>query len=516
LGKIIGLWALVMVALVGFLPSPVGNEVGLRPSFMVSESMAVAIILSALGIGVIFPRLSRTAWFSLQPQRPSSKNPTSENPTPQRQASYEVWLAAICLPVFAGALGTAKISLLIICGAMVFFVILRSPSIWMRPIAIGSLFLTLLTALLVLRFCYGSSKEPFRFELFHYLTEYVSGIHRPFFFPVTLAWLALAFYLRFQEMRITSWRRFLVCLRSRRMIDLELLVVAAGVGFAVSMSIPIAGGSGAYFHNVQQWIAVVIVLGVLMRHRSVLQARLSSQAESWSRMLTRPWGDSTVAVRIATGLAIVFLINVTIDNVRIGEKLTQSRFGPTNPSLLALAREAGESEANQSQAVAQKQALMAAFDHLSAMTSREQKRNSAIWIPKSNSVYWTYLGESNNALAIPFLTPALTGMAMVDGAPDPHPRIEFKNYGFLQYNVYDKPQLRLDERELETHVQDLARRQGFKRVLKIEADHSGVLISEWRLEVVTPLFATGQCLVSSDHTRRIANQARSDQAAKHR
>ncbi|MDG2224501.1 MAG: hypothetical protein P8L85_24180 [Rubripirellula sp.] len=485
-GRIIGLWALVMVATIGFLPSPIGNEVGLRPSFMISESMAVAIILSALGIGVIFPRFSKRSLFASE----------SKGNTPD-----EIWLAAICFPVFAGALGAAKISLLIICGALVFFVILRTPSIWKRPLAIVSLVVTFLTALVILRYCYGSADGAMQIDPFHYLKEWVSGIHRPFFFPVTLAWLALAFYLRLREMQVNSWRRFLVCLRSRRMIDLELLAVAAGVGYAVSMTIPIAGGSGVYFHNAQQWIAVVIVLGVVMRRRSLLQTRQSTAGDSWLRLLTRPFGDSTVVARIATALAIVFVVNVSIDNFRIAKKLSQARFVPASPSSPRPGSSSGEPGTD-----SEKQALVEAFAHILTMTTREQKKNTALWIPKSNRVFWDYLGESPHALATPFLAPALTGIAMVDGAPDPHPTIEWKDYGYLQYNIYGEQRPQLEARELEVHVENLARRQGFKRILKIADVQDGVLVSELQLEETTPLLATGHCLVSADRIQMIADQ----------
>jgi hypothetical protein len=67
-----------------------------------------------------------------------------------------------------------------------------------------------------------------------------------------------------------------------------------------------------------------------------------------------------------------------------------------------------------------------------------QKRASALYIPKSNRVYWGDLRQhSSGEGSVSFIAPALTGIAMIEGEPEYDDISETRrlDYGFWSYNL---------------------------------------------------------------------------------
>jgi hypothetical protein len=109
----------------------------------------------------------------------------------------------------------------------------------------------------------------------------------------------------------------------------------------------------------------------------------------------------------------------------------------------------------------------------------EEKRKTALYIPKSNRAYWDLLKYRGSlgpnhpltALRAALLAPAVTGMAMIDGLPEYAPGL--KGYSIEVYTLREPPDKQPD---LEAYREELCRRArawGLSRVVVLDADRDG-------------------------------------------
>jgi hypothetical protein len=115
-----------------------------------------------------------------------------------------------------------------------------------------------------------------------------------------------------------------------------------------------------------------------------------------------------------------------------------------------------------------------------------EKRVTALFVPRRNEAYWKMLPDPR---ATPFLGPAVAGIAMIDGLPDPHPGVDFSGYSFDTYDL-DQPRPAITDPEREkSHVTDKARQMGFTRVLVLDVGKDGnPSVLEWRLGNARPIW----------------------------
>ena len=97
-----------------------------------------------------------------------------------------------------------------------------------------------------------------------------------------------------------------------------------------------------------------------------------------------------------------------------------------------------------------------------------QKRKTLVYIPKSNKVFWKSLKRCKS---VPFLVPAISGIAMLAGLPDEN--CETLYYGYAIY----KDSTRMDEDRVgaETICRQ-AIRKGFSEVIILDEESSGDLM----------------------------------------
>lgn len=92
-----------------------------------------------------------------------------------------------------------------------------------------------------------------------------------------------------------------------------------------------------------------------------------------------------------------------------------------------------------------------------------EKKKTLLFIPQSNRLYW----DLDEKCSInPFIAPALTGMAMIDGLPAADCKTRY--YGYESYQLRKEPQSSLDKTK-ETLCQK-AIAKGFSQVIVIDVD----------------------------------------------
>jgi hypothetical protein len=107
------------------------------------------------------------------------------------------------------------------------------------------------------------------------------------------------------------------------------------------------------------------------------------------------------------------------------------------------------------------------FREVAAM-SREQKRESAIFIPHDVGMYWNLLPYCD---VVPFVAPSFTGVAMIDGLPQPDCRFTGWSHHYSPYRPRTREQRHADTGQ--SRVCSMARAKGFSAVIFVHqgSDH---------------------------------------------
>jgi len=107
-----------------------------------------------------------------------------------------------------------------------------------------------------------------------------------------------------------------------------------------------------------------------------------------------------------------------------------------------------------------------------------QKRKTCIYIPKTNRVFWDMQTFSRYD-GTPFIVPALSGIAMIDGLPDYLSPISRRARGYNVYNkdYNDKNPENYTDLNLE-QVKSLAQLKGFSRIIKIGYYNNEFVVEE--------------------------------------
>jgi hypothetical protein len=112
-----------------------------------------------------------------------------------------------------------------------------------------------------------------------------------------------------------------------------------------------------------------------------------------------------------------------------------------------------------------------------------QKRNTLLFIPQNNLAYWG-LADKIGCPSVPFIAPALSGIAMIDGLPP----VDCGGRGnkMLCNNGYDSYQLRTreqtDEDRTSSSLCSKALAKGFKNILRIDETEEGFHLTTIKCE----------------------------------
>ncbi len=241
--------------------------------------------------------------------------------------------------------------------------------------------------------------------------------------------------------------------RARRLLDVELVLIIAVLG-AVPEILLRDYSSTHYFAIDQQWLALGLTLAIVLRpvrsgrHRG--ETTPADPVTAHARPQTgagTSWLDRITMPRALAGLLGLFAVGTFLLNTDtlLGNAAAAVRGSLALPATATTPLDAAwNGNISQARQILDQQVaivegrlrteknivpLLQSLDRLPLA----EKRRSLLYIPKSNRQFWDLLHDAYSPKDGPFVAPALSGIAMIDGLYD-RPEGDFwSGYGYQHY-----------------------------------------------------------------------------------
>ena len=307
---------------------------------------------------------------------------------------------------------------------------------------------------------------PFEFMRFE-----VNSAWWPYFILVHLFWSWVYIYLRLREEDVHTVRDVREAALQGRITDVVAVAVVAIAGWAAGEVIDIHGGSAVYFSDVQRWLALSLLTASSWRWL----ARRRQSVDFYRRVYIGLGGLRISHVflgLIGLAIGITMILNIVrapATALRANIDLRRALYaeagvaGPvgirslTNPATLASGLRRSPNYA-----------LISTLRALDA-TPQALKQRTAVFIPQSYTLFWRIWTEPERCSFVPFIVPATSGMALIDGMPPADCNLT-NQYGMTKYKRRTSPQLPADT--LPVPLCAKAKAKGFSRIIVIEGPDS--------------------------------------------
>jgi hypothetical protein len=472
------LWPVALIGFAGVLPYSCAKSAGYYiMSDFASESMCVALTVMLLGLAAAAPLFRHSAEGGLTTARHSDSV-----------------IGMLGFPTLLFILGLLKFSVMAVCLAastLLFLTVDRYRKSWLYGISLAAGFGALLVVSCVVL-------EPLRqreassFFPLAYMRVWADISWWSYYIPLEVAITFIAISTRIWHENITTVSELIPACRGGKLADAAFAFFAACFSIAPGLIYDIQGGSAAYFTHVQRWISLPILLGVLLSLPSQRGESLSPRDQVLSLPLWKVgvWlfllpVVGTIALNTArNGLRFV-QVNLTdrgfgvstdsgiaLPGTRSSVKhaFRQGRFAHT----LAMIREKTQEQQHRSDAEAETIRLLSDLFWL----PREEKRLSLLYIPRSNRAFWDLLDQSKPRWLAPLVGPALSGIALIDGLPDPQDIPANGLNGYSSYEHARSPRPPSDRTK--SALCRRAEQMGFRRIIVLDVNiDEGPYLEEW-------------------------------------
>jgi hypothetical protein len=431
-------WFVAAAGVIGVLPLGSGVEPLSRAApIFASESYGLAIAVALLGIAAV-SALSR------------------DIATAPHMRSIDVLLGFLFLCTLPAIVGLLKISVMMLLSAAAawFFVRLRlyrckvtAPSF---VIGLGVLYCGFL-------FTYNPEYGQLAgIAPFSALKALVSFTWWSYYWLFCYAWTLIFVALRLREEGAGTLAELWAAFRERRLLDVELVLIVAVLGSVPEILLS-DYSSTHYFAEDQRWLALGLTLAVVLRPRRLggrePAAHSADPVAAQARFRAADTGPSVGWLdRVRTpgvlallfGLFVVgtFVLNTDALLSRVAAAVRGSlELSPAATSPLEAAWSGDFPQARQildrQVAVVEGRlrsdkniiALLRGLDRLPLA----EKRRSLLYIPKTNRQFWDLLHTAYSPKDGPFVAPALSGIAMLDGLYDRPEGDIWSGYGYQHY-----------------------------------------------------------------------------------
>lgn len=289
--------------------------------------------------------------------------------------------------------------------------------------------------------------SPLHFDRIH--PEWV-----PYFFVVYFLWAWLFLFLWARVQSVNNLADMVQATRTGTSLPVEILFVTVIAGLAPYLLVDFHAPNWMFFTQFHAVVAGIFTAAFVPRiSPSHLAGRLRR-------------GDISLADAFALFVAVAVCGHVLMTTngalYRMVKSAGEARAGIAGKSPLdwrSELRHFGRPPATWSPAIAMRRSLVQCLRTLDEKPS-ETKRTAALYIPKTNRVYWDMRQVGQGAT--PFIAPAESGMAMVDGVP------EFEDigwaatgWGYPQYKLPSGPQLPVSDTEKAVNK---AKQAGFRNL----------------------------------------------------
>ena len=368
------------------------------------------------------------------------------------------------MPVLLVCLGFLKVSLMLLALASLLWVVLRAGLYRRRLFLIATPIAVVVSAITFKLVSVAAQNQGF--VPLSFMRYNADPRWWPYFILGHLFWSWVYIVLRIREENTPILSNLFAAIRQGRLLDAEVVAVVALCGFLPGELISIHGGSAVYFSDVQRWLAAPLVMAVLARV-------VASRTGAGSRRGFASIRLSTVVafcIAIPVALTIVFNVSRAVRNAALMNIALRNNFSsysgitPTSrivrdPAILA----AGLHKAPDF-------AMISALRALDA-EPRELKRRTLLFVPQSDSAFWNvFVGEPDRCSFAPFVGPATSGLALLDGMPPASCDLT-DQYGMTAYTRRASAQTPADVAPAALCAK--ASRKGFRRVIVLQRAFDG-------------------------------------------
>jgi hypothetical protein len=379
----VGNWTLYMLlvfAFAGILPTDFTQKVGIYTfAIFQSESYSLGLAFSFIVLGLFF-QLKRQL---------DEKIPTSGIG----------WFFLVFVPFILGLIGMLKISLFVLLMIVLGFFFIRL-KLYRKTLLSFSAVLCLVAAAIVYNFSYTGQSQ---FHLFYSIKYYVNADLRILFPVLYFFWVWIYLIIKLSTLKVKTLKDIGKLLSSRKILDLELLLLVSVAGLVPVLFIAIPGAGAFFFSDFQRWLALSFIIATMSFY--------------WpKKFLDSKIGFSTLKVA-AFGfiLVIAFFSYNSIKNIRDGFLYKFVFSNITTRNQLSLKN--GDSEQAVSSKFSQPQKNLQTNNQYRLIKMlREQsqvpdKNITAIFIAQDNVLYWNLIEYGN----VQFVGPSLSGLPLIGG-----------------------------------------------------------------------------------------------------
>jgi hypothetical protein len=437
-------WLVLVGVTIGFIPSAALDALGIwNRHFLVSESyltgLAVFLLCSALSVD----------WWA-------SRN--------ERSRSDTVFLLLV-VPALLICLGFLKVSLMLLALPAFLWIVSRSGMFRLRLPLLASL-LALVVSAITFKLVSVSAQNQ-GFVPLAFMRHSADARWWSYFILAHLFWSWVYCALRIYEERAPTLSDLVAAIKQGRLLDAEIVAVVALFGFLPGELIAIHGGSAIYFSDVQRWLAAPLTMAVLARIVGPGAFARAGQTLTSIRLRT------VVALFIAIPVGLTIFFNVaravrTAASMNVGLRRNFAAYAGVpnagrivrDPAVLAVGLHRSPDFA-----------MISALRSLDNMP-RAEKRRTLLFIPQSDTSFWNiFASEPDRCSFAPFVGPATSGLALLDGMP-PASCALTDQYGMPTYTRRTAPQTPADVTP--AALCSKAERRGFRRVIVLQqaADRS--------------------------------------------
>ncbi|NQT27332.1 hypothetical protein HQ585_18405 [candidate division KSB1 bacterium] len=304
----------------------------------------------------------------------------------------------ILIPIAIGLLGWIKNSTMCLAIAGYAYVLWRQKQLKRLLAWIGLILSGIVSLWTLFNVTHFTSSGGF--HLFAFLRTYIPLHLLPYHLLVYFAFLFFYMTIRISQRKIKSWSALIEAIKTRKLLDVEILILIAVFGAVPGMFLMIPDGSAHAFSDVQIRLAVPLIL-----------------AQSG-------WISHWIADRNRNMNRILIILIISI----IGWK-TLSLVGFYIKGNLTLRSEI-QNISSEFISPEKRSQFLTKLRTLDQMPL-SGKRGTLIHISKSDTVFWNHFLDRGPNQKISLLVPALTGIAMLNGLPPDTMKISHYGFGYF-------------------------------------------------------------------------------------
>ena len=475
-------WLILYIGFVFFLPRDflLKRNIAVRwDAIFRSESYLVSLILTFLFFSLII-----YFWkdFKLNKNKLKSNN---------------IIFLLIVSPISIAVIGICKISLMFLILAVALYLFFRL-KLYRYIYFIISIILTFSISFFIYKNFSPQLDAGKSFFLFYFFKKFIKYPILYIIFHYFTSWFYIAtkFYLKIRNdnIKVISKdfiKRLFKYFKNKEFIDIEVIMVLVIIGSLPNLFLLSPGGATFYFSEFQFWFSLSLILSyILILYNNPVQ-KMIEEKNNLNKL--KLFLNYNINIKVKYLLIFIFLIPFMInfinnlinpfkeliikDNFQIRNQINKE-INDYNYSLDHVKdaiksrnlKKIKEALIYVYSCKKEKMPNIKSYNVISKLIELsklplDEKKITFLFIPKDNIEYWNlFKFTNNNKDKIPFLAPAITGIAMIKGLPEPEERKTI----YYGYNIYDFNDYNEDLLGDLNYVKTEVKKKEFKKLIVLD------------------------------------------------